>query len=65
MSELRRYRRLLYKHEDMFRAYRFSKLLTNEEYEEYRELAIAIENILEDKYGENIMNQIRHGGLWK
>ena len=65
MSELRRYRRLLHEHEDMFRAYKFSKVLTSEEYEEYREFAIVIEYILEDKYGENVMNQIRMGGLWK
>jgi len=59
------YRRTLREHMDMFKGNKLSKVVTDDEYMEKKELGIAIEKILEARYGDNIMNQIRMGGLWK
>jgi len=57
--DLERYRELVVEGMNMFAGYNFSKVITFDEYVEFNNLGMAIEEILEAKYGEKEVNKVR------
>jgi len=57
--DLERYKELVVEGMNMFAGYNFLKVITFDEYVEFNNLGMAIEEILEAKYGEREVNKVR------
>ncbi len=58
-AELEQYKKLLVEDMNLFAGHTFSKVVTFDEYIEFNKVASAIEEILEAKYGEEVINEVR------
>ena len=57
--DLERYRELLIEDMSMFIGHNMSKVITFDEYVEFNNVGMAIEEMLEAKYGEKEVNKVR------
>ena len=62
-ADLEAYKKLLMEDMNLFAGVNFSKLITHDEYIEFNQIASAIEEILEAKYGEDVVNKVRWGTI--
>jgi len=62
-AELEQYKKLLIEDMNLFAGHTFSKVITFDEYKEFNKVGSAIEEILEAKYGEEVINKVRWGTL--
>lgn len=62
-ADLEVYKKLLVEENVTFRGYTLSKVITHDEYIEFNQIASAIEEILEVKYGEEEVNKVRWGTI--
>jgi len=58
-ADLEQYKKLLMEDMNLFAGHMFSKVITFDEYQEFNKVASAIEEILEAKYGEDVINKVR------
>jgi len=57
--DLERYKEILVEDMNLFIGYNFSKVVTHDEYIEFNQIGTAIEEALEEKYGEEVINKVR------
>ena len=62
-ADLEVYKKLLVEDMNLFAGYTLSKVITHDEYIEFNQIASAIEEILEVKYGEEEVNKVRWGTI--
>ena len=62
-AELEQYKKLLVEDMNLFAGHNFSKVVTFDEYMERNKVGGAIEEILEAKYGEDVINKVRWSTL--
>ena len=62
-ADLEVYKKLLVEDMNLFVGYNFSKVITHDEYIFQNQIASAIEEILEAKYGEDVVNKVRWGTI--
>ena len=61
--DLERYKEILVEDMSMFIGVTHSEVITQQEYSDYNKVGAAIEEILEAKYGEDVVNKVRWGTI--